>query len=88
MATIALVEVRSTKRPTEVTIKVFTETRGFTDTITIIRGIPITAAGITTDQTITAMATTLSLGFLFLPTEPESILDSAFDAVHGVSSKR
>jgi hypothetical protein len=87
MATIAPVAVRSTKRPAEVTINMFTETRDFTDTIIIIRGTPITATGITTNQTITVMATTLTLGFTFLPTEPESLLDSAFDAAQAVNGK-
>jgi hypothetical protein len=92
MATIVQVTVRSTIRPTEVSIKEVTETRGFTDTIIIIRGNPITASGIstnqtvtamdiTTDQTIAAMAATPILGCSFLHLEPESILDSASDAL-------
>jgi hypothetical protein len=88
MATIGPVTVVCTKRPTEVTTKVFTETRDFTDTITLMRGTPITVIDITTDLTITAIATTLSLGFPFLPTEPRSILDSASDADRAVSGKR
>ena len=87
MATIAPVTVVCTKRTTEVTTKVFTETRDSTDTITLMRDTPITVIDITTDQTITAMATTLSLGFLFLPTEPKSILDSASDAAQAVSGE-
>jgi hypothetical protein len=85
MSTIGPATVVCTKRPTEVTINVFTKTRDSTDTITLMRGTPITVIDITTDLTITAMATTLSLGFPFLLTEPKSILDSASDAAQGVS---
>jgi hypothetical protein len=64
--------------------KIITGTIGFTDTIIIIRGTVIPITDLTTNHTISVMVTTLTLGFTFLPTEPASISDSAYDAAQAV----
>jgi hypothetical protein len=64
--------------------KIITGTIGFTDTIIIIRGTVIPITDLTTNYTISVMVTTLTLGFTFLPTEPGSISDLAYDAAQGV----
>ena len=59
-------------------------TTGFTDTITTIRTTAIPITDLTTNHVIPVMYITLTLGFTFLPTEPGSISDSAFDAAQAV----
>ena len=76
MATIALF--------TETTTKIVKGIIGCTDTIVTIRGNGVTIMDITTDLTTTVMVTTLTLGFTSLPTEAESISDSAFDTALSV----
>jgi hypothetical protein len=76
MATLGLVKGTITE--------LVTGTIGFTDTIIIIRGTVIPITDLTTNHTISVMVTTLTLGFTFLPTEPGSISDSAYDAAQTV----
>jgi hypothetical protein len=55
--------------------KIIAGTTGLMDTIIVIRTTVIPITDLTTNQIITVMATTLTLGFTSLPTEPGSISD-------------